>query len=502
MGFVSELDPGLSGSAQLLYSTYFGGNGFKIGGLLGTGDGAIDIAVNAGKVFITGGTSSTEGFPLSTNACQKTDKSSGIIANVPVTAFVAELDPAQQTPANQLIFSTYLGGTGAADVAGGIGLDTSIEGPTSGDIFVSGLTYSTDFPVTTNAFQQTNGAEAKTSTNAFLTVIDPTSSDCSLGAGATATATPTATPTSTSAGTATATTLATATPTTAETSTATPTTSQSASPTPTGTVTTTTTPSATSTDTATPTATSTQIATETPTATATAIEPPKLNPQSLAFGNLQFGGGTGQTSKPKKVTVTNQSRSAELVFSSVSTGTGDFAVESNTCIGSLPARKKCSVMITLTPSAQGPANDQLTLNDSAPDSPQAVALTGQGVAPKIKIAPKALSFRNNTDCSSQPPKTVKVTNPNEEASIEIDEVTETDANDDFSVDLDECSGVILGPGQSCGLTVSFCPLDVGKTTGILSIVDDAVGSPQTVKLNGNGTAPRGVNARPMDGTEN
>ena len=116
-GFVSELDPSLSGSAQLVYSTYFGGNGFKIGGLIGTGDGAIDIAVNAGKVFIAGGTSSTAGFPLSTNACQKTDKSSGIFGSVPVTAFVAELDPTQQTPTNQLIFSTYLGGTGMGDLA-------------------------------------------------------------------------------------------------------------------------------------------------------------------------------------------------------------------------------------------------------------------------------------------------------------------------------------------------------------------------------------------------
>jgi len=94
-GFISELDPTKTTTAQLLYSTYFSGQGFSIGGFVGVGDAAIDIVVNNGKVYITGATSSKTGFPLSSNACQTTDTSSGIIASVPVTALWPSSTPAK-----------------------------------------------------------------------------------------------------------------------------------------------------------------------------------------------------------------------------------------------------------------------------------------------------------------------------------------------------------------------------------------------------------------------
>src|SRR6202043_3726201 len=117
--------------AELLYSTYFSGNGYSIDGVFGIGDGALGIVVNNGKVFITGATSSTSGFPLSAHACQTSDHSTGILGGIPMTAFVAELDPTQPIAANQLVFSTYLGGSGPGEIGVGIGVDTSIEGITS-----------------------------------------------------------------------------------------------------------------------------------------------------------------------------------------------------------------------------------------------------------------------------------------------------------------------------------------------------------------------------------
>lgn len=69
---------------------------------------------------------------------------------------------------NQLLYSTFLGGSGA-DIAMGIALDAK------GHIYVAGTTDSGDFPTTPDALLGTNGgATAKPTQKAFLTSLDPT----------------------------------------------------------------------------------------------------------------------------------------------------------------------------------------------------------------------------------------------------------------------------------------------------------------------------------------
>jgi hypothetical protein len=138
--FVAELDPN---GAGLLYSTYLGGTG-------STGDQANGIAVDAsGNAYVVGTTSSTN-FPTQA-PFQSTLKSS--VSNV----FVSKVT----VGGGALIFSTYLGGSGAqGDLGAAIAL-----GPKD-DIFVDGSTSSTDFPVTAAAYQATLQG---TNFNAFLT---------------------------------------------------------------------------------------------------------------------------------------------------------------------------------------------------------------------------------------------------------------------------------------------------------------------------------------------
>ncbi len=139
--FVAKLN---STGTALLYSTYLGGQG---------PDFAYAIAVSAGNAFITGTTSSTD-FPItspgtSTTPFQPTPGGGG-------DAFVAELN----TTGNQLVFSSYLGGNGL-DIGFGIAVDSS------GNVYVTGSTQSTNFP-TLNALQTfING-----STDAFVTKVD------------------------------------------------------------------------------------------------------------------------------------------------------------------------------------------------------------------------------------------------------------------------------------------------------------------------------------------
>ena len=160
--FVSELNP--TGTA-LVYSTYLGGSGN--GGSLGTtgiGDSAAAIAVDTAtppNIYVTGFTGSPD-FPVSANALIGTAPSGTSIGG---SGFVTKLIPGN-TGSGQLGYSSYLGGN-TEDQGNGIAVDAT------GNAYVAGVTLSTNFPTTANAYSQTllnttgNGS-------AFLTVINPT----------------------------------------------------------------------------------------------------------------------------------------------------------------------------------------------------------------------------------------------------------------------------------------------------------------------------------------
>jgi Abnormal spindle-like microcephaly-assoc'd, ASPM-SPD-2-Hydin/Beta-propeller repeat len=127
------------------YSTFFGGT---------TADSATGIFVDtSGNAYITGVTSSTD-FPVTAGVLQSNLRSSHS------NAFISKLS----ANGSVLLYSTYLGGTGAnGDGAAGIAADSQ------GDAFVTGFTASPDFP-TVNAFQ---GTLKNAGTNAFVAELNP-----------------------------------------------------------------------------------------------------------------------------------------------------------------------------------------------------------------------------------------------------------------------------------------------------------------------------------------
>jgi hypothetical protein len=146
--FVAKLDPSASGSAQLAYSTYLGGASADIGNSIGLGDG--------GMIFVTGTTSSTA-FPTTSGAYSTTIAGGS-------DAFVAVIDPAA-TGSAQLVYSTFLGGSGA-DASNGLVLEED------GIFTIAGTTAdaTTDWPTTTGAYDAThNGSD-----DVFIARIDRT----------------------------------------------------------------------------------------------------------------------------------------------------------------------------------------------------------------------------------------------------------------------------------------------------------------------------------------
>ncbi|HEX8116989.1 MAG TPA: SBBP repeat-containing protein, partial [Pyrinomonadaceae bacterium] len=129
--FVTKIATKLVGLASLQYATYLGGSGeerFIYNG----GPGGIAIDPAAKFIYVTGTTASVNpaDFPVT----------NGSLPNGPGDAFVAKLDPAQPAPANQLVYSTYLGGS-STDIGTGIAVDIN------GNAYVTGAG-SGDFPVT------------------------------------------------------------------------------------------------------------------------------------------------------------------------------------------------------------------------------------------------------------------------------------------------------------------------------------------------------------------
>jgi hypothetical protein len=141
----------LDASGSQVYSFNFGG------GSGGTGGEAIAVD-GAGHAFVTGVTASSA-FPT-VNATQST------YGGGSYDAFVTEIaDPSQAGGAPTVVFSSYLGGD-ATDVGNGIAADGA------GNIYVTGYTYSRNFPTTSGAFQtQLPGAQRSAVISAFVTKI-------------------------------------------------------------------------------------------------------------------------------------------------------------------------------------------------------------------------------------------------------------------------------------------------------------------------------------------
>lgn len=137
----------------LVQATYLGGSGY---------DAAADLSVAAsnGNIYLAGQTTSTD-FPGTGGGAQTANAGS-------TDAFVALLNPGL----TQLIQATYLGGSGD-DFASAMAIGPSGTSM-PGDVYLTGDTFSTDFPGTTNGAQQNCAGTASDCTSngdAFVAVL-------------------------------------------------------------------------------------------------------------------------------------------------------------------------------------------------------------------------------------------------------------------------------------------------------------------------------------------
>jgi hypothetical protein len=136
--FVTKLDPV---GAALVYSTLLGGRSADRPSSMAVDDG--------GNVYVAGETESID-FPTTPGAYDSTASGSD--------AFVTKLNAS----GSALVYSTFLGGT-SSDLAEGLALGTDAS------VYVAGSTYSTDFPTTPGAYDETANGQF----DVFVARLDP-----------------------------------------------------------------------------------------------------------------------------------------------------------------------------------------------------------------------------------------------------------------------------------------------------------------------------------------
>jgi Beta-propeller repeat/Abnormal spindle-like microcephaly-assoc'd, ASPM-SPD-2-Hydin len=433
--FITKLNG--SGSA-LVYSTYLGGSGDDFG---------LGIAIDAsGNAYVTGYTSSSSDFPTTPDAFQT------IYGGGLTDAFVSKLNPS----GSALLYSTYLGGNQDEDEfdgQGGIAVDAS------GNAYVTGSTFSSNFPTTPDALQsaQNGGGDA------FITKLKPDGSagystylggpsyDNGYGiavdasgnayvAGTTSSVrfpiTPGAFQVSYGGG------------------------GDSSS-------------------------------------FVVKISPTDAPGIAFAPGSLSFGPqAVGTTGAPKGVALLDAGSQPLSITSIVARG--DFA-QTNTCGSAVQPGKQCTVRVTFTPTASGTRAGSITITDNAAGSPHMLLLTGAGTIggpPEVNLAPASVTFNLlRTVGTTSPPQTVKLTNVGG-GQLNINAITVTGADPADFTQTNNCPATVAS-GVSCIITVTFTPTAQGWRTASISIADSVLGSPQTVPLTGRGTffewSPRSMN---------
>jgi hypothetical protein len=140
--FVTKIN---AAGTAIVYSTYLGGSTTTLPS--GTAAQAANgiAADSAGNAYVVGQTIATD-FPVTAGAFDTSCPTCGANGDV---AFVAKLD----STGSQLLYSTYLGGSGGGAATGDRGDAIAVN--SSGLAYVTGLATSPDFPTTPGAFKRT-----------------------------------------------------------------------------------------------------------------------------------------------------------------------------------------------------------------------------------------------------------------------------------------------------------------------------------------------------------
>lgn len=153
-----------------------------------------------------------------------------------------------------------------------------------------------------------------------------------------------------------------------------------------------------------------------------------------------------------------------------------------------------NLSVTFTPGATGARTAAVSFADNAPNSPQALQLTGNGITgPIFNVSPTSLNFASQQDLQQSPASSLTVSNPGT-ANLVISSLAFVGGNPgDFAFSASftpptPSAPLTVAPNGSTMVPVVFQPTLPGPRASTLQFTDNATPSTQSVALSGTGIA--------------
>jgi len=206
---------------------------------------------------------------------------------------------------------------------------------------------------------------------------------------------------------------------------------------------------------------------------------------SLSFGSVKFGAASASQS----VTMTNVGTGAVSITSISVTGSDASSfVFANSCGASLAVGAACAIHGHFAPSAVGSLTAAIAITDNATGSPHSIPLSGTGTGvTSVSLSASSLSFGSVKLATASASQSVTMTNTGD-AALSITSIAVNGQGASSFVFANTC-GTTLAAGASCSIHGHFAPLASGALAAAITIVDDAVTSPQEIILSGTGLGP-------------
>jgi hypothetical protein len=197
-------------------------------------------------------------------------------------------------------------------------------------------------------------------------------------------------------------------------------------------------------------------------------------PSSLSFSAVNVG-----STSSKSVSIANTGN-VNLTISQFSVTGKDFSASGITTPLTLGAGHSATLSVAFKPlsSEQVSGNVTVTTSQGASD---VIAVSGTGVQAGLTVTPSSVSF-GSVPTGSSNSQTIQLSNSGT-AALSISQVSVTGTGYSIST---LALPVSLNPGQSTTFNAKFAPTSAGSTTGSISVMSSAPGSPATISLSGSG----------------
>jgi len=203
-----------------------------------------------------------------------------------------------------------------------------------------------------------------------------------------------------------------------------------------------------------------------------------LSSYSLHFESQDVG----TSSAPQVVTLTNQKGTAVTLDM---IGTGANFLQTNNCGKNLAAGASCRISVTFAPAAGGAISGVVGIFTSATLNPLTVSMVGTGLAPQVQLVNNFNFFNQVIGTSAT--QTGTLTNTGQ-APLAISSIVYSGTTD--FVESNNCPSS-LAVGAVCSISVTYTPTVIGPESGLITINDNAIPSPQILGVNG-GSVSAGV----------